>query len=85
MIIYLSNSAESTGQQADRGLSLGRAVLALGEIIAELNRGPGDALRRKRMRGLPFGRGWREGSTVPIATMAKPGFVERSPADAFRM
>lgn len=49
----------------------------LGEIIAELNRVPGS--RAKAQRGLSFERGWREGSTVPIAAMAEPGFAEPKP------
>jgi hypothetical protein len=66
MIIYLSNTAESNGQQVDGGTLIEFArFYPLGEIIAELNRVPGALCERKRMRGLPFERGWPGGFNCP--------------------
>jgi hypothetical protein len=48
----------------------------LGEIIAELNRVPGTLREQNAYADYLSSAVGRKGSTVPIATMGKPGFVE---------
>ncbi len=80
MIIYLSNPAESSGQRADGGTFISRAVYSLGEIIAELNRVPGRFARESACADYLSSAVGREGSTVPAAAMAEAGFAEPKPS-----
>jgi hypothetical protein len=56
---------QQRGNRRTARLLLSRAVYPLGQIIAELNRVPGALCERKRMRGLPFERGWPGGFNCP--------------------
>ena len=78
MIIYLSSPLRANRQQADCETLIGtRSFLSLGEIVAELNRVPGVALRAKAHARITLrGAVGREDSTVPPASMAEPGFAE---------
>jgi hypothetical protein len=82
MIIYLTIMPRATATGGPREPYWDARFYPLGEIIAELNRVPESLCERKRMRGLPFERGWPGG--FPAESMAEPGFAEPKPCRLIR-
>jgi hypothetical protein len=77
MIIYLSNPAESNGQQADRGTLIGtRGFIRSARLLPNSIEFQGRFASESACADYLSSAVGREGSTVPIAAMAEPSFAE---------
>jgi hypothetical protein len=80
MIIYLSNPAESNGQQADRRTLIGtRGFIRSARSLSNSIEFQGRFASESACADYLSERGGREDSTVPAASMAEPGFAEPKP------
>jgi hypothetical protein len=77
MIIYLSNHAEGSGQQADRGTLIGtRGFIRSARLLPNSIEFQGRFASESANADYLSSAIGPEGSTVPAASMAEPGFAE---------